>query len=136
MKMEKSCGGVVFTRRDDEILYVIIRHRGGHCGFPKGHMEPGETEQQTALREIREEVGLNVSLVSGFRTEEQYALPGKPGTMKQVVYFLTEFADQNPTPQPEEIARVYLLPLKEALRMLPFPEARRILTEADQFLRR
>jgi len=136
MKMEKSCGGVVFTRRDDEILYVIIRHRGGHCGFPKGHMEPGETEQQTALREIREEVGLNVSLVSGFRTEEQYALPGKPGTMKQVVYFLTEFDDQNPTPQPEEIARVYLLPLKEALRMLPFPEARRILTEADQFLRR
>ena len=88
------------------------------------------------MREIREEVGLNVSLVSGFRTEEQYALPGKPGTMKQVVYFLTEFADQNPTPQPEEIARVYLLPLKEALRMLPFPEARRILTEADQFLRR
>ena len=38
MKIEKSCGGVVFTRRDDEILYVIIRHRGGHCGFPKGHM--------------------------------------------------------------------------------------------------
>ena len=42
MKMEKSCGGVVFTRRDDEILYVIIRHRGGHCGFPKGHMEPAK----------------------------------------------------------------------------------------------
>jgi len=56
--------------------------------------------------------------------------------MKQVVYFLAEFADQNPTPQPEEITRVYLLPLKEALRMLPFPEARRILTQADQFLRR
>ena len=136
MQLEKSCGGVVFTRRDDEILYVIIRHRGGHCGFPKGHMEPGETEQQTALREIREEVGLNVSLVSGFRAEEQYALPGRPGTMKQVVYFLAEFAGQSPTPQPEEITRVYLLPLKEALRMLPFPEARRILTEADQFLRR
>ena len=136
MQQEKSCGGVVFTRRDDEILYVIIRHRGGHCGFPKGHMETGETEQQTALREIREEVGLNVSLVSGFRAEEQYTLPGRPGAMKQVVYFLAEFADQSPTPQPEEITRVYLLPLKEALRMLPFPEARRILTEADQFLRR
>ena len=136
MQLEKSCGGVVFTRRDDEILYVIIRHRGGHCGFPKGHMEPGETEQQTALREIREEVGLTVNLVSGFRAEEQYALPGRPGAMKQVVYFLAEFADQSPTPQPEEITRVYLLPLKEALRMLPFPEARRILTQADHFLRK
>lgn len=136
MKMEKSCGGVVFTRRDDEILYVIIRHRGGHCGFPKGHMESGETEQETALREIREEVGLIVDLVGGFRAEERYALPGKNGIMKQVVYFLAEFADQAPIPQPEEIARVYLLPFEEALRMLPFPEARRILTQADQFLRK
>ena len=136
MKMEKSCGGVVFTRRDDEILYVIIRHRGGHCGFPKGHMEPGETEQETALREIREEVGLRCSLLEGFRAEDHYALPGKNSTMKQVVYFLAKFADQSPTPQPEEIARVYLLPLEDALRMLPFPEARRILTQADQFLRK
>ena len=136
MQYEKSCGGVVFTRRDDEILYVIIRHRGGHCGFPKGHMEPGETERQTALREIREEVGLNVSLVSGFRTEEQYALPGKSGTVKQVVYFLAEFADQTPTAQPEEVAKVYVLPYGKAMKTLTFPEARRILTEADQFLRK
>ena len=136
MQLEKSCGGVVFTRRDDEILYVIIRHRGGHCGFPKGHMEPGETERQTALREIREEVGLNVSLVSGFRTDEQYAFPGKSGTVKQVVYFLAEFADQTPTAQPEEVAKVYVLPYGKAVKTLTFPEARRILTEADQFLRK
>ena len=99
-------------------------------------MEPGETRRQTALREIREEVGLIVDLVGGFRAEERYALPGKNGIMKQVVYFLAEFADQAPIPQPEEIARVYLLPFEEALRMLPFPEARRILTQADQFLRK
>jgi 8-oxo-dGTP pyrophosphatase MutT (NUDIX family) len=136
MHLEKSCGGVVFTRRDNEILYVIIRHRGGHCGFPKGHIEPGETEQETALREIYEEVGLQCRLLDGFRAEDHYALPGKHGTMKQVVYFLAEFADQSPTPQPEEIARVYLLPFEEALKMLPFPEARRILTQADQFVRR
>ena len=136
MQLEKSCGGVVYTRRDDEILYVIIRHRGGHCGFPKGHMESGETEQQTALREIREEVGLTVNLVSGFRAEEQYALPGRPGAMKQVVYFLAEFADQTPTAQPEEVAKVYVLPYGKAMKTLTFPEARRILTEADQFLRK
>ena len=66
MKMERSCGGVVFTRRGEEILYVIIRHRAGHCGFPKGHIEPGETEQQTALREIREETALCVEFVENF----------------------------------------------------------------------
>ena len=136
MQLEKSCGGVVFTRCGKEILYVIIRHRGGHCGFPKGHIEPGETEQETALQEIFEEVGLQCRLLEGFREQEQYPLPGRPGTMKQVVYFLAEFADQSPTPQPEEIARVYLLPFKEALKMLPFPEAGRILTRANQCLHR
>ena len=136
MHLEKSCGGVVFCRQGGDIRYIIIRHRGGHCGFPKGHMEPGETERETALREIYEEVGLQCRLLDGFRAEDHYTLPGKNGTMKQVVYFLAEFTDQVPTPQPEEIARVYLLPLEEALRMLPFPEARRILTQADQFLRR
>ena len=134
MKMEKSCGGVVFTRHGDEIRYVIIRHRAGHCGFPKGHMEPGETEQQTALREIREEVGLKCILVEGFREQEQYQLPKKPDTMKRVVYFLAEYTGQKISMQPEEISAVYLLPFAEAMKKLPFPEARRILTAADTFL--
>ena len=55
--------------------------------------------------------------------------------MKQVVYFLAEYADQAICIQPEEISAVYLLPFEEALQMLPFPEAKRILTEADRFLR-
>ena len=135
MQLEKSCGGVVFTRENGEVRYVIIRHRTGHCGFPKGHMEPGETEAQTALREIREEVGLQCTLMEGFRQQDQYPLPKKPGTMKQVVYFLAEYADQAICIQPEEISAVYLLPFEEALQMLPFLEAKRILTEADRFLR-
>ena len=134
MQLEKSCGGVVFTRENGEVRYVIIRHRTGHCGFPKGHMEPGETEVQTALREIREEVGLQCTLMEGFRQQDQYPLPKKPGTMKQVIYFLAEFADQAICIQPEEISAVYLLPYEKAMKKLPFPEARRILTAADAFL--
>ena len=134
MKMEKSCGGVVFTRRGEQIVYVIIRHRTGHCGFPKGHVEPGETEVQTALREIREEVGLSCTLLEGFREQEQYQLPKKPDTVKRVVYFLAEYADQEIILQPEEISAVYLLPFAEAVKKLPFPEARRILTKAHSFL--
>ena len=134
MQIEKSCGGVVFTRENGDIRYVIIRHRAGHCGFPKGHMELGETEQQTALREIREEVGLQCTLIEGFRQQDQYPLPKKPGTVKQVVYFLAEFVEQEIVIQPEEISRVYLLPFEEALKLLPFPAARRILTKANRFL--
>ena len=134
MHCEKSCGGVVFTRTDSAIRYLIIRHRGGHCGFPKGHMEPGEDEQTTALREIREEVGLSTMLVDGFRETETYPLPNKAGAMKQVVYFLAEFSGQEILTQPEEIADAYLLPYEDALALLPFPEAKAVLRKAQAFL--
>ena len=134
MQHERSCGGVVFTRQNGTVYYVIIRHLGGHCGFPKGHMELGETQRQTALREIREEVGLDCTLIDGFCAEEWYPLPNKPGTRKQVVYFLAQYADQKLCAQPQEIADVYLLPYEQALGKLTFAEAKRILTKADDFL--
>ena len=131
----------LLTEIDGELHFVLNKrasgvNQPGDVCFPGGHQEKNEHLQETALREIYEEVGLQCRLLDGFRAEDHYALPGKHGTMKQVVYFLAEFTDQVPTPQPEEIARVYLLPFEEALKMLPFPEARRILTQADQFLRR
>lgn len=133
MNYEKSCGGVVFTRSGDEIRYLIIRHTGGHCGFPKGHIESGETEQETALREIYEEVGLQVSLLD-YRLEDAYPLPNKPGVIKQVIYFPGEFSGQCIRIQPEEILETYLVSYEEAMALLPFPEAKRILTETHQFL--
>ena len=134
MKWEKSSGGVVFTRTGNTVRYLIIRHLGGHCGFPKGHMEPGESEPETAIREIREETGLAVSLVEGFRAADSYPLPNKSGVWKEVVYFPAEISDQTIHTQPEEISEAYLVSYEEALRLLPFPEAKRILTDAHHFL--
>ena len=133
MQLEKSCGGVVFTRENGEVRYVISRHRAGHCGFPKGHMEQGETEAQTALREIREEVGLRCSLIDGFRREIQYALP-KKSTMKQVAYFLAEYEGQTLRPQPEEVAQIALLPYAQALKQLTHQQSKNILMDAHAFL--
>lgn len=47
MTYEKSCGAVVFTRINHEIRYVLVQQLEGFHGFPKGHMEEGETEEQT-----------------------------------------------------------------------------------------
>ena len=129
-----SCGGVVFTRKAKEILYVIVQHNGGHCGFPKGLMEPGEDEQTTALREIQEEVGLTASLFDDFRAEEVYELPGTPGVTKKVIYFLAEFAGQQIQHQVEELSTAFLLPYEEALQTLTFTEAKNILMDANHFL--
>ena len=58
MKKEKSCGAVVYRETGEQIEILLIRHKnGGHWAFPKGHVEKKETEEDTALREIREETG-------------------------------------------------------------------------------
>ena len=134
MKYVKSCGAVVFTRKDGKIQYVIIRAHNGEYGFPKGHMELGETEQQTAIREIAEEVGLHPVLLDGFRKEVQYSFPNKPDLTKITVYFLAEYTNQQIAAQPEEIAHADILPFEEALCLLSFAESQTVLQQAHLFL--
>ena len=134
--LEHSAGAVVYTRQAEGLRFVIAQHLDGHHGFPKGHIEGGESEADAALREIREEVGLTPRLIPGFRRVEFYALPGKPNTYKQVVYFLAEFENQTPVPQQTELKAAALLSLPEALAVLEHDSARRILREAYEHLTR
>ena len=137
MKMEKSCGAVVFTREGGTVKYVIIRSTEGFYGYPKGHMEPGETEEQTALREIKEETGLDVTLLPGFRTEDAHALvrEGRPDVTKQIVYFLAEYTGQVLRAQAGEVSAIALMTYDEAMDAFQFESSRRILREADAYIK-
>lgn len=137
MTYEYSCGAVVFTRVEGVPHFVLIRAKGqpeGRHGFPKGHMEPGETEEQTALREIYEEVGLRVRLLPGFRAVSEYDLPHVENTRKRVVFFLGEYENQTVEIQESEVVSAVLAPWPEALKLTEFEDSRRILTEAHDFL--
>lgn len=137
MNYEYSCGAVVFTRMGGEPHYVLVRAKDqpeGCHGFPKGHMEAGETEEQTALREIYEEVGLRVRLLPGFRAVTEYALPYPPDTRKRVVFFLAEYEGQQTTVQESELAAITIAPWPQALELTEFADSKRILTEAHEFL--
>ena len=134
MQIEKSCGAVVFTRVNGEIRYVLAQNPEGYYGFPKGHMEAGETETETALREIREEVGLCPRLIDGFRAETEHPLPQKPGVIKQIVYFLAEYEDQEIIFQKEELMSAPLVSYEEAMALFVFDSNKRILTEAHAYL--
>ena len=136
MPYEISCGAVVFTRRDEEVFYVIIQSRRGHYDFPKGHVEAGETEEETALREIWEETGLRPTLLPGFRETNEYPLPDKPGVMKRVVYFLAQYEGQTLRFQPEELLGAQLLSYDEVLRTITFENSRQILRAAQAHIER
>ena len=60
MQHEKSCGAIVYRKFHGNIELLLIKNQnGGHWSFPKGHVEEGETEEQTAVREIMEETGIS-----------------------------------------------------------------------------
>lgn len=135
MKREYSCGAVVYTKVNGEYRYVIIRSRGGDFGFAKGHMEEGESEQQTAVREVREEIGLNVTLHDGFRMVDEYQIPSRKQVYKQVVYFLGYYEKQRIVPQLAELVSARLMSFNEAMTYLTFPRSQEILLEAANFLK-
>ena len=135
MKQEKSCGAVVFTRVGSEIRYVLAQSRAGHYGFPKGHVESGETEKETALREIFEEVGLRPVLLDGFREVSEYEIPSL-GIRKQVVLFLGYYESQEIVPQESELKKAVAVSYEEAISLLEHEDNKRILTSAEAFLRK
>ena len=137
MNYEYSCGAVVFTLIEGEPHYLLIRAKdqpAGCHGFPKGHMEAGETEVQTALREIYEEVGLRVRLLEGFRAVTEYPLPYPPDTRKRVVFFLAEYENQQITIQESELASYTIAPFPQALELTEYADSKQILTDAHAFL--
>ena len=135
MKYEKSCGAVVFTRDGGAVKYVIVEELvGKYHGFPKGHVERNETELETAKREIYEEVSLDVRFIEGFRAEDEYYIHG--GTVrKHVTYFLAEYKEQTPVFQKSELRSVGVVPFEEAMLLLEHDNAKRILTEANAFIK-
>ena len=132
--LEHSAGAVVFTREAGEPRFVIVQSVNGQHGFPKGHMEAGETEADTALRETEEETGLRVRLLPGFRSVEVYPLPNKPDAVKQVVFLLAEYEAQALRIQEREIREARLLRFDEACAVLEYEDDRRVLREAKAFL--
>lgn len=115
MQYEKSCGAIVLRRDDDDgKLYILmIRHRlGGHRSFPKGHMERGETERMTAVREVFEETAVQIRIQSNFRETVHYR--PLPGVSKEVVYFLSETKQKSIRAREGEIAQVEWVPVEKA----------------------
>lgn len=112
---EISAGGVVFRRTDGELNILMIQDRYGKISLAKGKMEPGETVEQTALREIVEETGIQGRIIELLEIiPYQYTNP-KVGTInKEVHYYLVEAVDGALQAQVEEIRGVEWLKPEQA----------------------
>ncbi len=128
---EKSCGAVVYTVHQNEVLYLLIRNRSGHIGFPKGHVEYGEDERTTMIREIREETSLSVEPDLTFREEYRYVLWNV--VHKLAVYSMAPFSyGKSVTTMENEIFGDWLVTYTEARRLLSYENDRKILALANE----
>jgi len=136
---EKSCGTVLFTKRDGEVYYLLIKSTNmsgrSSVGFPKGHVEPGESEMETALRETWEETSIRAEIIPGFRRETEYRIHG--GRLKRVVYFAASYEGEAPARNGNfELFEYLSLPFAEAHEALTFKNMKRILIAADKFIKK
>jgi 8-oxo-dGTP pyrophosphatase MutT (NUDIX family) len=135
---EVSAGGIVF-RRDSAgtFRFLLIRDSYDNWGFPKGHLEPGESPAVAALRETEEETGLRDLVLHGpiriidwhFRFRGRFI-------HKYCHFFLFESSEGDPVPQEDEgITACHWCNLEDALQELSYENARGVLRRAGDMAR-
>ncbi|XP_052717054.1 bis(5'-nucleosyl)-tetraphosphatase [asymmetrical]-like [Crassostrea angulata] len=138
-KQKVAAGFLVFRRLGKEIQYLLLQTSYGenHWSPPKGHVDPGETELQTALRETEEEAGLKESdftMYTEFQRTLNYEVQGKP---KRVVYWLSELKNPStPVTLSDEHIDFKWLNLPQALNYVEkYKDFQQVLNDADTFIK-
>lgn len=130
---EKSCGAVIFNDLSNERYFLVVKNTNGrYWGFPKGHIEIGETEEQTALREVKEETNLDVTILDGFRKTSVYRLFGQ--VKKKVVIFVAKANSKRVTVQNSEIEKFKWLKKDDVYKALNHRNDLKIFEEAVDWL--
>lgn len=130
---ESSCGAVVYRDIRGEVRYLLIKNkRSAHWGFPKGHIEEGETKKETAYREVLEETGIHISIIDGFECVSRYKIRDR--IEKTVSIFVGTTKDTSTVIQASEIEDYIWLTFEKAMNLLKFENDKNILKSAHEFL--
>ncbi|MDO8463457.1 MAG: NUDIX domain-containing protein [bacterium] len=139
MSYEKSAGAIIYKVKRDgrrvEPFFLLLRYPGGYWEFARGHVEDGEREHATALREIREETGLTeLRFLRGFREKYRFHFKrsGK-SVAKDAVLYLAEATRWNVQVSEEHDGYVWAS-YREAMVHLNFENAKQVLRKAQTFL--
>lgn len=119
-----GAGGVVL-RGDSSVL--LVRYRSGAWAFPKGHVESGETPEQTAVREVQEETGVLATVLAPL-PDTRYT--NDRGEARVIHWFAMQAADDAPTTLEDTFPEGGFYPVEDAARMLTYPEDQQLLRAA------
>lgn len=136
MIKDQSFGIIPYIVENKQIKYLIIHHQKGHWAFPKGHKEVGESDLETAKRELKEETGLSITKLWQQTFSEKYSFvdPKKGEIDKIVTYYLGEAKTTRVKIQQAEVQEYAWVNFQDAQDYLTFPEAKALLKKVDTFL--
>jgi 8-oxo-dGTP pyrophosphatase MutT (NUDIX family) len=129
----KAAGAIVFHHPNNSDIEIVVIHRPRYddWSFPKGKTDPFETDQEAALREVKEETGLDCEIVTFLGAVNYFDRSGRP---KEVKYFvMKEKFSHNPKPEPSfeafgEVDLVHWVTPEEAKSLLSYQRDRELLT--------
>jgi len=132
---EKSCGAVVYIKKDNTVNYLLLHYEAGHWDFVKGNVEPNESEKSTVLRELQEETGIvDAQFIEGFRERVEYFYRRQGATIhKEVIFYLVETHTEKVELSFEHVGFVWL-DYQHAIEKLNFSNAKKVLQKAQEFL--
>ena len=143
---ERSAGFLIFHRRpgadpavaptsNGDVRFLLLDY-GRHWDFAKGHVDPGETDLDAAVRELREETGITrFTRVPEFQQEIVYFFrSGRHGLIrKTVVFFLAELSARDVVVSHEHVGFAFL-PFEHAVKRVTYASAREVLRAAHTHL--
>ncbi len=121
-KAVPGAGGLVFNHAGEVLL---LRDRNGYWVFPKGHVEPGETPEQTAVREVAEETGISARVVDELGLT---SYKNDRGELREIKWFL--MSGDGEVRLEKGMSGAGFFEADEALRLLAFPDDLRLLEKA------
>lgn len=137
MIREKSCGAVIFIKKEEQTKYLLLNYAAGHWDFVKGNVEVNETEKDTVLRELKEETAIvDAHFLDGFKETIAYFYRRQGLTVhKEVVFFIMESHTDKVTLSFEHIDYIWL-DYQHAMGKLSFKNAKDVLQKAHDFLKK
>lgn len=136
-RKEVSAGGVVYRRNGDNINVIVCKDAYYHRWvLPKGLVEKGESPEITALREVREEVGVTTRLIDALGEPERYIYTSRGmRVFKSVYYFLLEYVSGDEQDHDKEMEEVKWVTLDEAVELVEYQGAKNVLLRAGEKIR-
>ncbi|MBR3627503.1 MAG: NUDIX domain-containing protein [Elusimicrobia bacterium] len=140
---ETSVGAFIYKIENNEILFLLIySRRNKEWGFPKGHIEPNETELETAKREIKEETGItDLNFVKDFCCCDTYKIKGTLSTTKNriidknVIYYLASTKEDFKGSVDDEIEKGVWLKFNQATEYLKYDNQKKLLEQAYIYIK-